>query len=161
MIEITKSETADGICDFSNVSKDQLQRSSETHILDVCQALDLFRDILDDAALSHDCDKLTRLDHFHSDFVTGFKTTGWWDNHRKITRHHLQAADGVPDDVNLLDVLEMIADCVMAGMARSGSVYALAIPPDVLKQAFDNTVEMLKGQVIVKDSVPIHLQGGT
>lgn len=151
MIEITKSETADTrTCDFANVSKNQLEQSSEAHIDDVRRALDLFCALLDEAGFNHDADKLTRLDHFHSDFVTGFKTTGWWDNHRKITRHHLQAADGVPGDVNLLDVLEMIADCVMAGMARSGSVYAIEIPPDALKLAFDNTVELLKGQVIVK-----------
>jgi len=151
MIEITKNETADTRhCDFAHVSKDQLKRSSEMHIDDVRRALDLFRALLDEAGFNHDSDKLTELDHFHSDFVTGFKTTGWWDNHRKITRHHLQLSDGVPDGVNLLDVLEMIADCVMAGMARSGRVYAVDISPDVLKRAFDNTVELLKGQVTVK-----------
>lgn len=153
MIEITKSATADTrTCDFTNVSKDQLRRSSKTHINDVRKALDLYKTLLSKAGVEHDYDKLTELDHFHSDFVTGFKTTGWWDNHRKLMRHHLQQPDGVPVDVNLIDVLEMIADCVMAGMARSGSVYAVEIPPGVLKQAFDNTVELLKSQVVVKCS---------
>lgn len=151
MIEITKSETADTrTCDFTKVSKEQLRRSSQTHIGDVRIALDLFVTMLNQAGANHDADKIDSLDHFHADFVTGFKTTGWWDNHRKITRHHLQAADGVPADVNLIDVIEMIADCVMAGMARSGSVYAVEIPGGVLKRAFDNTVELLKAQVVVK-----------
>ncbi len=153
MIEITKSEMVDTwMCDFVNVSKDQLLRSSQTHIGDVCRALALFGDLLQGAGSRHDSDKLTGIDHFHSDFVTGFKETGWWDNHRKVNRHHLGAADGVPEDVNLLDVLEMVADCVMAGMARSGSVYPVEIHPDVLKRAFHNTMELLKSQVIVKDS---------
>jgi hypothetical protein len=51
--------------------------------------------------------------------------------------------------VNLIDVLDMIADCVMAGMARSGSVYPLNIDPEVLMRAFQNTVEELKANVEV------------
>jgi hypothetical protein len=43
----------------------------------------------------------------------------------------------------------MIVDCVMAGMARSGSVYDLKLPPEVLEKAFQNTVELLKSQVVV------------
>jgi len=43
----------------------------------------------------------------------------------------------------------LIADCVMAGMARSGSVYQITIPPEVLQRAFDNTVDLLKSQVVV------------
>jgi len=151
MIEITKSETADTrACDFSKVSEETLKQSSETHIGDVSRGLAFFGALLAEAAVTHDSDKLSALAHFHSDFVTGFKTTGWWDNHRKITRHHLQAADGVPPDVNLIDVLEMIVDCVMAGMARAGKLYPVAIPDDVLKRAFENTVELLKAQVVVK-----------
>ena len=151
MIEITKSETADTrTCAFATVTEETLKKSSETHIDDVSRGMAFFGALLAEAAVTHDSDKISAMAHFHSDFVTGFKTTGWWDNHRKITRHHLQVADGVPADVNLIDVLEMIVDCVMAGMARSGSVYAVEIPPDVLKRAFDNTVELLKGQVVVK-----------
>ena len=57
--------------------------------------------------------------------------------------------DGVPDDVNLIDVLDMVIDCVMAGMARTGQVYPLKIDPDVLMKAFNNTVELLKDNVVV------------
>ena len=94
-------------------------------------------------------DKIDDIDGFHRDFITGFKQTEWWDKHRKENRHHLMEADGVPEDVNLIDVLDMIADCVMAGMARSGSVYPLNIPNDVLVKAFQNTVELLKAHVDV------------
>jgi len=89
------------------------------------------------------------IDGFHADFLTGFKNTTWWDNHRKIARHHLLENDGIPKDVNLIDVLDMIVDCVMAGMGRSGSVYPLNINPDVLMKAFNNTAELLKKQIKV------------
>ncbi len=51
--------------------------------------------------------------------------------------------------ITRLDVLEYISDCVMAGMARSGSVYDLTMPPELLERAFKNTVELLKGQVTI------------
>ncbi len=150
MIKIKPSQTADTrTCDFANVTKETLTASSLQHIGDVVKALAFFQSLLTVAAGEHDYDKLTAIDHFHADFVTGFKETGWWDNHRKIHRHHLAQQDGVPNNVNLIDVLEYIADCVMAGMARSGSVYELKLDDDVLRQAFNNTVELLTQQVKV------------
>ena len=150
VIQIKKSPTADTrTCDWSKVSKEQLLASSSQHIYDVGMGLGFFAGLLTGAAATHDHDKISGIDHFHADFQTGFKETGWWDKHRKVNRHHIDKPDGVPDDVNLIDVLEHIVDCVMAGMARSGSVYHLEISDDVLRQAFDNTVAMLKDNVEV------------
>ena len=151
MITISPSPTADTrTCDFTKVSIETLLESSRIHISDVTKGMEFFRRLLLVAADVHDFDKIESIDAFHADFVTGFKQTGWWDNHRKVNRHHLNAADGIPDDVNLVDVLDHIVDCVMAGMARSGSVYALELPNEVLQRAFQNTVELLKQNVTVR-----------
>lgn len=150
MIKIKPSKTADTrSCDFANVSKELLLASSLQHIGDVGKALAYFGTILTHKASVHDYDKLTTIDWFHSDFTGGFKETGWWDNHRRIHRHHLAQEDGVPNNVNLLDLLEYIADCVMAGKARTGEVFPLVITDEILRRAFDNTVELLKGEVEV------------
>lgn len=150
MIKIKPSPTADTrTCDFTNTTKETLLDSSRQHIGDVVKALAFFSNKIIEAAGEHDYDKLTAIDWFHEDFITGFKKTGWWDNHRKIHRHHLAQADGVPKDVNLIDVLEYISDCVCAGMARSGSVYELKLSPELLNEAFRNTVELLKSQMVV------------
>lgn len=152
MIQIQKSNTADTrTCDFANTSKETLLRSSRQHIGDVVKALAFFSGKLTEAAGEHDYDKLTTIDWFHADFITGFRETGWWDNHRRIHRHHIDKPDGVPEDVNLLDVLEHISDCVMAGMARSGKVYELRLSDELLQRAFRNTVELLKAQVAAPD----------
>ena len=152
MIEIRKSATADArTCDVSKVSKETLLESSRQHIGDVVRAMAFFSGKLIEAAGCHDYDKLTAIDWFFSDFRTKFEEHGWWDNHRKIHRHHLGQEDGVPQDVNLLDVLEYIADCVMAGMARSGEVYPLIASDDLLRRAFENTVSLLKSRVVVKN----------
>ncbi len=108
--------------------------------------------------MNHDTDKITDIDGFHADFVTGFKEHGWWDRHRQLNRHHLTEPDGVRDDVNLIDVLDFIADCVMAGMGRSGSVYPLHLSPELLERAFQNTVELLKREVVV-ESEPVTVPG--
>jgi len=151
MIQIMTSKTADTrSCDFSKVTKKQLKESSIQHIEDVAVGLLFFRHMLSESGLYHDEDKLSLLTLFHKDFIGGFKETVWWDNHRKISRHHLQQADGVPENVNLIDVLEMIVDCVMAGMARNlAGFYPPTIEPDVLMRAFNNTVTLLKDQVEV------------
>lgn len=152
MIQIKKSKTADTrSCDYTQVSKNTLQESSLQHIGDVVKALAFFSSKLTEAAGKHDFDKLTLIDWFHSDFKTGFKETGWWDNHRLINRHHIDKPDGIPDDVNLIDVLEHISDCVMAGMARTGNIYELKLSNELLQKAFQNTVELLKLQVKVED----------
>jgi len=43
---------------------------------------------------------------------------------------------------------------VMAGMARSGSVYPLELPPELLARAFQNTVALLTAAVVVADDSP-------
>ena len=150
MIEIKTSKTADTrSTDFKNTTKQELLDSSVQHINDVAKALGFFSGKLTEAAGAHDYDKLTDIDWFLGDFHTGFKKTGWWDNHRKIHRHHLAVFDGIPHDVNLIDVLEYIADCVMAGMGRTGNVTPLEIPEALLENAFKNTVDLLKSQVKV------------
>jgi hypothetical protein len=126
-----------------------LLASSHQHIGDVQNAMARLAIMLCEQSEVHDFDKISDIDGFHRDFLTGFKEHSWWDNHRKVNRHHLLDADGVPADVNLIDVLDMISDCVMAGMARSGSVCPLNIKPEVLMAAFQNTVELLKANVTV------------
>ena len=149
-IYIKKSPTADTrTCDYKNVTKGVLKDSTFKHRSDVMDGMKFFEDLLSLAAHRHDDDKITDIATFHNDFVTGFKNTEWWDKHKLLNRHHLTEKDGIPDDVNLVDVLEYITDCVMAGMARSGSVYELKLDSDLLQKAFKNTVELLKNQVEV------------
>ena len=152
MIKIQQSKTADSrTCDVSKVSKEQLLLSSKQHTDDVMKGMLFFANMLIETAIKHDHDKFSGIDQFYADFRTKFESTKWWDNHLKVNRHHLLEKDGIREDVNLIDVLDMIVDCVMAGLGRAGSVYPLDINPDVLMKAFNNTVKILKSQVVVED----------
>jgi hypothetical protein len=151
MIVVKKSSVGDTrTCDFTKVTREQLLDASVSHIGDVGKGLGFFANLLTERASIHDYDKLTLIEQFHSDFVGGFKSTAWWDNHRKIHRHHLAQEDGIPEDINLIDVLEYIADCVMAGMARAGEVYKVEIETAALQKAFNNTFEMLLENVALE-----------
>lgn len=66
-----------------------------------------------------------------------------------LERHHLSRH--CPNDVTLFDVLEMLFDCVSAGMTRSGSVYPIDISDEILQKAVSNTVDYLVKHVEVVD----------
>lgn len=106
-----------------------------------------------DRGISHDWTKSTEpyMSMFYRDLcdtISGkmkFEDGEWGKEHYMLERHHLNSR--VPDDVNLIDVLEMIADCVCAGMARSGSVRPIEIDSDVLQKAVKNTADMIESWI--------------
>ncbi len=156
LIHIQPSPTADTrSCDWSKVSEDQLCESSQEHRSDVLKGFQFFVRMMMRQAILHDHDKLSDIKGFHADFQTGFENHEWWDRHRKINRHHLLQEDGVPEDVNLIDVMDLIIDCTMAGMARTGEIYPITVSPDVLWRAFENTCELLKSHIVV-DAPPVN-----
>jgi hypothetical protein len=152
MIVINKSSTADTrSCDWSSVSKDQLLESSIQHIDDVKKGIEFMCDTLLRSVHRHDHDKISDIDGFHRDFVTGFKEHQWFDNHIQVNRHHLGYPEAVPEDVDLLDIIEMVVDCTMAGMGRSDEIYPIEIPNEVLQRAVNNTMLRLKSEIIIKE----------
>lgn len=152
-IVIRKSPTADSrSCDPSKVTLEQLQDSTKQHMNDVLKGMVFFSKLITKSGMKHDLDKLSSIDEFHKSFQSNtLMNSEWLQNHYKNNRHHLVQEVGIPKDVNLVDVLEYISDCVMAGMARSGNVFDLNISPELLKKAFDNTVILLRSNVKVID----------
>uniref|UniRef100_A0A6M3L0C5 Uncharacterized protein n=1 Tax=viral metagenome TaxID=1070528 RepID=A0A6M3L0C5_9ZZZZ len=155
MIEIPSSQNADSRTAIEKVSKEVLLANSRQHIRDVKEAMNWMAWKLREISISHDWTKVTHIDEFHDDFSASqngfqgdFKEQHWFKDLHLQERHHL--LDRCPEDVNLFDVLEKIADCVMAGMARSGSVYDDTLSPELLEKAYQNTVELLKKETIVK-----------
>lgn len=151
-IKIKKSNVADTrTCDWSKVTKDQLLIASRQHIFDVQKAFEHFIIKMQEAASNHDFDKITEIDQFYEDFKTGFKQQIWYDNHKKVNRHHLNCEEGTRDDVDLVDVFEYLIDCVMAGLGRSGKVSPIDIPNELLNKAFQNTIMKLISIVDIED----------
>lgn len=143
MIEITKSPNADSRTSKDGLSAEELKESTERHISDVSKGLGFICEMLQGKGSAHDHTKLEMLDEFHAALTSGkIKETNWYKKHITEERHHLKSF--VPNDVNLADVIEHVVDCTMAGLARSGEVYDIDLPPEVLTLAVNNTVELLK-----------------
>lgn len=147
VIQITKTKVADSRFKGDGVlNKESLLNDSKTHISDVQKCCNLFCNALRRSALKHDFTKLDSIDLFLSDFLNlkpgkQFKSGKWWPLHLK-ERHHLR--DNVPPDVNLIDILEMIADCVSAWRGRSSKEYIpIKLSSDVLQTALENTQKVL------------------
>lgn len=80
-----------------------------------------------------------------------FESGEWAHLHYDVLeRHHL--LEHCPEDVDLFDVLEMIFDCVSAGMTRSGNVYPLKISNKILQKAVANTVNYLVENIEIAES---------
>ena len=151
MITIKKSQTADSrTCDYANVTKEQLLAATNSHLTDIKKGFEFFIYKMMEQQARHDLTKLSYLDDFHRNFITGFKERDWWDLHQEKERHHFNDPKYIPKDVNLIDVIDQIIDGVMAGMARSGAYRQEHISPELLKTAYENTVKMLLTEVVVE-----------
>lgn len=144
-IKIRKSPNADTRTANKDITMNELLSQTMSHIFDVQRVGKMLATKLENQVCNHDHTKIEYIDEFYNDFKTRFqgyelKKLPWWQIH-KTERHHLN--DSVPDDVNLIDVLEMVIDCTVAGLARSGSVYDITIPQEVLQKAINNTKNLI------------------
>lgn len=152
-IKIVRSPNADTRSAVGDVTKEELLNQTLSHILDVQNVGQWLAEKLKDQVCEHDHTKIDYIDEFYQDFVSGkqgaeFKALPWWQKHM-TERHHLN--DSVPEDVNLIDVLEMVIDCTVAGLARSGEVYDITIPNEVLVKAINNTKDLIINNTEVVD----------
>ena len=155
-IIIKRSKNADTRTAEGKVTKKELLQQTYSHIDDVNNVGNFLCDKFKKQIKQHDYTKVEGIDQFYEDFTTGmqngeFKKLPWWQLHM-TERHHLN--DSVPEDVNLLDVLEMVIDCTVAGLARGGSsdkIYPITIPQEVLEQAIDNTKQLIIDNTKLED----------
>lgn len=155
LIEITKNPNRDTRTAPKGITFEEFQEANTMHIENVKAVMWEIAKMIDRTGENHDCTKKSQERMFYRDFVntqeTGaeFKTGEWYQLHVKAERHHLFA--NCPDDVNLIDVLEMITDCVCAGLSRSGEVRDMEINADILNRAVQNTVELVKDMIVVNE----------
>lgn len=135
----------------------EFNESNRLHAKDVQQLMYAFSYDIQERSVKHDWTKLKEpyRSMFYRDMCNTMEGridffNGDWSklHYEKLERHHLNRH--CPEDVNLIDVIEMLCDCVVAGKARSGDVYDVTISDTVLQNAVKNTVELLKLHVIIE-----------
>lgn len=151
MINIHKSPEADSRSATEPLTPVKLRSSTVSHMKDVEAGLNFLAYQLKEKGKHHDHTKIEHLDDFFKVLTSGkVKESDWYKLHITEERHHLKS--NVPNDVNLLDVIEHLVDCTMAGLTRSGEIYDIDLSPEVLQLAAQNTVELIKNNVrIVSD----------
>ena len=155
VIIINKSPNADSRTADKNTTFEEFSKATDMHRDDVKRTMEFLSGMILQAGENHDWTKKEKEKEFYDQFRKAiengrkFTKSDWYKYHITKERHHILAH--CPDDVNLIDVLEMISDCCCAGLARQGFVREVTIPPDILMNAFKNTVELVKNSIKVED----------
>ena len=155
MIEIKKNPNGDTRTAPKGITFEEFQEANDMHIYDVASVMYELSKMVDSAGEHHDCTKKSQERMFYRDFVNtqengdDFTKSEWYSLHTKAERHHLLSC--CPEDVNLIDVLEMIVDCPCAGLARSGEVRDLEKKKKILEKAVNNTTQLIKSMVKITE----------
>ncbi len=150
MIQILKSPKAECLNPDGTIDETKLINATMQHMESVLDGMLYFADKMQEVGEKHDYTKIEKFPDFKAALESGnIKTQSWYKYHITEERHHLLANS--PDDINLIDVLEYITDCIVAGYARSDTLYDIKISKNLLNKAFDNTVEMLKKEIVLKE----------
>jgi hypothetical protein len=121
---------------------EQFHEANISHIHDVQQVMNWLSTLVKNQGKIHDWTKIRYEKEFWDDFWSeDFVNGKWYQRHVHTEKHHPTAF--CHDDVDLIDILEMIVDCVCAGKARSGEVRPIEINEEILKKAVDNTVKLI------------------
>lgn len=150
MITIKKALNADSRTANVNLSIEDLTNDTKSHISDVSNGMNFIASQIMDRGLKHDNTKLNSMNQFYDAIKSNnIKNTFWYQMHIIQERHHLKS--NVPDDVNLIDVIEHLVDCTMAGLTRSGTIYDTDISPEILEKAVTNTIKLLKDNTKIEE----------
>ena len=153
-IKIKKNPNGDTRTAPKDISFEQFQEANDMHKNDVRRVMARLATKLEIRGTFHDYTKKTEKKLFYKNFLEtinegkDFVSNEWYQLHIANERHHLLSR--CPEDVNLIDVIEMIVDCVCAGKARSGEVRPIEINDEILKKAITNTVKMLDEMIVTE-----------
>ena len=154
-IKIEKNTNGDSRVATSKPDFIQFEKANCMHCNDVDNMMSYVADRITSRGRRHDYTK--KIEPHRSAFYRDLCNTidgamqfddgEWSKTHYETERHHLNRH--CPDDVNLIDVIEMICDCICAGMARRGEYSPISISDEILQKAVRNTEKMCVNAVEV------------
>ena len=148
---IYKNSNGDTRTAPKNVTFKEFQKANDMHREDVKNTMNEVAFLLMEKGKKHDWTKKDYEEMFYNNFLstlnngTNFIEDEWYQLHIEKEKHHLTSK--CHDDVDLLDVIEMVVDCVCAGKARSGEIRGLEINQEILDKALKNTVKKINEMV--------------
>lgn len=156
MIEIRKNPNGDTRTAPKGITFEQFSEANDSHIKDVRLVMSELSQRLFSAGMIHDFTKKKFEKEFYNDFVATMNegadfVNGWWyQKHIHDERHH--PLSYCHDDINLIDIIEMVVDCTVAGLARSGEVRPVEVDAEILNKAVTNTTKLIQRMVVVTEA---------
>ena len=153
-ITICKNPNASILSAPLEITPEELKEAVHVHRADVATVMDELGNELSKMGENHDWTKQVFADEYFRDFydnpkdTEGFKASEWYQQHITAERHHL--LDHFPEDVNLLDVIEMLVDHVCNKKMRGIKNMRIAIPAYILEKAMHNTVKLIDKNTVVE-----------
>ena len=153
-VSIKRNPNGDTRTAPKNVTHEEFHSANIDHISDVNHVMEEVGEAIKAMGEEHDLTKLSYEDLFYKNFLstindgTDFVSDEWYQKHIILERHHL--CNRCPDDVNLLDVIQLIEDCVCAGKTRSGNLSVPRLSDEILQKAFDNTIKLIDDNTEVR-----------
>lgn len=157
MIQIRKNTAGDSRTAEQIPSITEFNKANSSHRHDVMQLMGKIGNDIIRRGEYHDYTKTDEPGRsmFYRDLCgslekwINFTDGEWYKMHCTVERHHLDRR--CPEDVNLIDVIEMVCDSVCAGLTRTGEVRPINISSEILERAVANTVKLCTDAVQVID----------
>ena len=146
-VAIKKNPNGDTRTAPKDISREQFHEANQSHINDVAGVMTNLSNELALRGSKHDYTKMLYEDEFYENFLdtmnngTDFVSNTWYQKHINEEKHH--PFSKCHDDIDLLDIIETIVDCVCAGKARSGEIRPLEFDTKILELAVKNTVKLV------------------
>lgn len=131
----------------------EFNKANQSHINNVRSVMNIICSELSARAASHDNTKI--YDPYRSQFyvdvcnsingLINFNNGAWIREHYDKERHHVDRY--VPEDVDLIDIIETLVDVVVSGFERNGAAGTVSINGTVLNQAIQNTLDKITGVI--------------
>ena len=155
MIKIKRNPNGDTRTVEKPASFKDFHKANIEHIETVNKVMRLLAAMLSNQGFYHDHTKLEYEDEFYENYLDAiinkkdFISNTWYQKHVHEEKHH--PFSYCHDDINLLDIIETIVDCVCAGKARSGKIRSLEFDEEILKKAVANTVKLVDEMTEVEE----------
>ena len=128
-VKIKKNPNGDTRTAKKDVTFSEFQKANDMHRQDVRAVMYHLSNQMRMQGIKHDWTKISKEKLFYKDFLATMN-----------------------EGADLLDIIEMVVDCVCAGKARSGEVRELEISDEILKLALNNTVKLVDDMTFTQGS---------
>lgn len=155
MVIIYKNPNGDTRTAKKDVTYEEFQKANDMHRQDVKNVMNEIAYQIMHNGNKHDYTKKSFEKGFYNcfkdtlEYNINFVESDWYQLHIDREKHH--PLSKCHKDITLLDIIEMIVDCVCAGKSRCGEVRDLEISDDILKLALKNTVKEIDNMVRVDE----------